>query len=209
MKSSLSGITLALMAALLCLVALMPTALAADTQTIEPKAQVTLEGTLPATAEDFKIRITASDPANPMPGGQTGGTYDLTITGADSGIFPAMSFDSLGIYKYTIAEVPGTNPDCTYDNRTYHLTVSIVNSDTGDGYTSSVALREEGMEEKTNIALFHNIYKTVVTPPGTITPTGVNDLWMYEVGGAAFLLAAAAVIVHFLRQKRNGSHGVG
>lgn len=210
MKSSLSRITLALMALLLCLATLMPAALA-EPLSIQINAQITLEGTQPATAEAYVIRMTADDPSNPMPNGQKGGSYDLIITGAGSAVFPAMTFDSLGIYKYTIAEIPGTNPDCTYDTRTYQLTVSVVNSEK-EGFDIEVALRENGKTEKTDAALFHNVYKTILptpaptTPPGKITATGVNDMWMYYVGGAAVLLVAAAVIVHFLRRKEDGSH---
>ena len=210
MKSSLSRITLALMALLLCLIALMPEALA-EPLSIQLGAQVTLEGTLPDPAEAYVIRMTADDPENPMPNGQKGGSYDLTITGADSALFPAMTFDSLGIYKYTLAEIAGTNEDCTYDARTYQLTVSVVNSEKG-GYDIEVALRENGKTEKTNTVLFHNVYKTIVptpaptTEPGKITATGVNDLWMYYAGGALLLLAVSGVIIHFLRRKEDCTH---
>lgn len=207
MKSSLSRITLALMALLLGLAVLCSSALA-EPLSIQLGAQVTLEGTLPDPAEAYIIRMTADDPENPMPNGQKGGSYDLTVTGADSALFPAMTFDSLGIYKYTLAEIAGANADCTYDARSYQLTVSVVNSEKG-GYDIEVALRENGKTEKTDTALFHNVYKTVAptpaptTRPGKITSTGVNDLWMYYAGGALLLLAASGVIVHLLRRKED------
>ena len=210
MKSSLSRITLALMALLLGLAVLCSAALA-EPLSIQISAQITLEGTLPEPAEASIIRLTAEDAENPMPNGQKGGSYDLTVTGADSALFPAMTFDSLGIYKYTLSEIAGANEDCTYDARTYQLTVSVVNSEKG-GYDIEVALRENGKTEKTDAALFHNVYKTIVptpaptTEPGKITETGVNDLWMYYAGGALLLLAAAGVIVHFLRRKEDCTH---
>ena len=81
-----------------------------------------------------------------------------------------------------------------------------------EGFDIEVALRENGKTEKTDTALFHNVYKTILptpaptTPPGKITATGVNDMWMYYVGGAAVLLVAASVSIHFLRRKEDGSH---
>lgn len=211
MKTSLSRITLALMTLLLCAAVLVPTGLAEETLSIAIDAQITLEGTLPAEAERFVVRMTADDDGNPMPGGGKGGSRDLTIDGAGRAAFPAMSFDRVGVYKYTIAEIPGANPDCTYDARTYQLTISVVNGEKG-GLDIEAALRENGKTEKTGAALFHNVYKTIAptpaptTPPGEITATGVNDRWMYYAGGAAVLLVAAAAIACALRRRENGSH---
>ena len=128
------------MALVLCTAALALPALAeADGLSVRLDAGITLEGTLPDPAEIYTIRLTADDPASPMPGGQTGGSYDLEITGAGTASFSAIAYDRLGIYTYSLAQVPGTNPDCTYDARTYSLTVSVVNAESG-GLAVEVAL---------------------------------------------------------------------
>lgn len=204
MKSSFLKIARTLMALVLCTAALALPALAeADGLSVRLDAGITLEGTLPDPAEIYTIRLTADDSASPMPGGQTGGSYDLEITGAGTASFPAIAYDRLGIYTYTLAQVPGTNPDCTYDARTYSLTVSVVNAESG-GLAVEVALREDGKVEKTAMAAFHNAYKVIVptpaptTEPGAITPTGVSDHWMYYLSGSAALLVAAAFLVRSL-----------
>lgn len=203
MKSRLFRITLAL---LFVLILVRPAALMAEEMPVQIQAQITLEGTLPAQAETYTIRMTADAADNPMPNGQKGGRYDLTITGAGSAVFPAMRFDRLGVYSYTLAETAGANSDCRYDARTYRLTVSVVNGEKG-GYEIEVAMRESGKKEKTQTALFHNVYPTVeatpkpTTPPGKITATGVSDWGMLYAGGGAVLLAAALAIVRALRRR--------
>lgn len=206
MKSSLSKRMLALAALLVCLMMLTGAAMA-DGLNVTINARITLEGTLPEKPETFTLRMKANDSANPMPGGSTGGSYDLTITSADRASFPAMVFERVGIYTYTITQQAGTNVDCSYDGKQYNLTVTVKNAD-NDGMDAVVALRQAGEEHKEDTAAFHNVYKTIVkptTPPGTITATGVNDMWMYCLGGAVLLLAAATVIIHFLRRQGDGT----
>lgn len=207
MKSSLSKCMLALAALIVCLTALLPAAMA-EGLSVTINAQITLEGTLPATPETFTLRMKANDSGNPMPGGKTGGSYDLPITSASRATFPAMTYEKVGIYSYTITQLPGTNVDCSYDGKQYNLTVTVFNSENG-GLETAVALRQAGVQDrKEDTALFHNVYKTIVkptTPPGTITATGVNDMWMYYLGGAVLLLIAASVIIHFLRRQGDGT----
>lgn len=212
MKSSLSKCALALMAVILCLAAMTPAALAeADDLTVQIGAQITLEGTLPDTPEQYQLRMTPAAQTNPMPGGQLGGAYVMTMTGAGSAAFPDMTFDRVGVYTYTIEQLPGSYPDCRYDARSYQLTVSVVNGADG-GLDVEVALREDGKPEKTNTALFHNVYKTIVptpaptTEPGEITQTGVSDMWMYYMAGAAALLVCAGALARRLLRREDGGH---
>lgn len=214
MKSSFSKILLTLAALILCLAAMMSPALAAaNGLTVQLDAEITLEGTLPDPAETYTIRLTADDSANPMPGGQTGGSYDLEITGAGAASFPEIAYDKLGIYTYTIAQVAGSNADCTYDARTYSLTVSVINAGQGGGLAVEVALREDGAVEKTDKAVFHNAYKVIVptaaptTEPGDITPTGVSDRWLYYMGGGALLLVAAGFFARSLLRRDEDGNG--
>ena len=209
MKPSLSKLTRILAALLIAMAALVPAALAAETPVVSIGARVTLEGTLPETTETFKLRMTADDAENPMPGGQSGGRYDLSVTGAGDAAFPDITFERAGVYTYTIAQLAGSDQDCAYDGRVYNLTVSIVNSEKG-GLEAVVSMRQAGTaDKKESAALFHNVYKTIVkptTPPGTITETGVSDRGIYYAGGAALLLAAAFVIGYLLRRQESG-HG--
>ncbi|MGN1019704.1 MAG: Spy0128 family protein [Aristaeellaceae bacterium] len=205
MKPRFTRILTALICALLCLSA-WSCALAADDLSVSLDVQITQEGTLPDPAEIMIVRITAGGSKYPMPDGQVGGTYDLEVAGGSTATFPAMTFTKLGIYTYTIEQLPGSDPDCAYDTRVYQLTVSIINAK-GGGFDMEVALREQGKDEKLGAVLFHNVYKTIVpTPaptkkPGDITATGVNDLWPYYFGGCALLLVIAGMAFRALRRK--------
>lgn len=212
MKSGLSKFALVLMNLILCLMTVMPAAFAeAGALTVQINAQVTLEGTQPDTPESMVIRLKAEDADNPMPDGQVGGIYDLTITGAGAEAFPPMSFDALGVYKYTIEQLPGSYAGCEYDDRTYQLTVSVVNSEDG-GYGIEVAIRETGKTEKIDTVLFHNVYATVMPTPapttqtGEITQTGVNDMWMYYAIGAGALIIVSIMIALRMRREEDGEH---
>lgn len=205
MKTSLSRITLAIMALLLCLANLAPAAMAQELPlSVQIDAEITAEGTLPEPADNCVLRMTADDAANPMPNGQKGGSYDLTVANAGKATFPAMTFDKLGVYTYTIQQIAGSYADCKYDARVYVLTVSVVNGENG-GYEVSVSMRESDKTEKTGAAVFHNVYKTVVTPPGKVTETGVSDMWPWYIGGSAALLIVAFFIVRALRRREDGS----
>ncbi len=207
MKMNRSGIMLVLVALILGLSILAPVALAEGDPAIQIGAQITLEGALPKSPETFIIRMTANDSANPMPDGALGGSFDLSITGAGSAAFPIITYDRVGIYKYTVRQIAGANPGCkSYDARIYDLTISVINDDRG-GIDAAVALRERGKEEKCDLAMFHNVYKTKVTPPGEITPTGVSDRWPLYLGGAAALIIAAIVIARVLRRREDGGYG--
>lgn len=205
MKTSLSKITFVLMALLLCLTMVMPAAFAEEDLTVQIGAEVTAEGTLPTKAETYVLCMTASDANNPMPNDQKGGSYELKVTNVGKASFPAIKFDHLGIYEYTIVEKAGETADCKYDTRTYNLTVYVVNDENG-GMATEVMLQESGKTEKTNTALFHNVYKKVPTESGEITKTGVNDMWPYYLGGCVLLLLIAVITIRSLHRREDGSH---
>lgn len=218
MKSNFHKGALVLMALLLCLAA-APSGLAEEEGlSLRLDAEILLTGTVPAAAETYTVRMTADNGRNPMPGGQAGGSYDLHITGAGIESFPAMTFDALGIYTYTIEQLPGSNALCHYDARVYQLTVSVVNAESS-GLAMEVALRAEGLETKMERVVFENAYQAAPaptpapttrpaapaedpTPPsGGITPTGVEDMWMLYLGGSLLLLVAAGFVIRALRRE--------
>lgn len=115
----------------LCLLMLAAGALAAQAPAVVSLEVVTtLSGKLPRDPETFVVRLTAGDASTPMPGGQTGGTYDIGIAGVNKtgnvGHFPGITFDHVGVYTYTLAQIPGSDRNCTYDSRSYTLTVNVL-----------------------------------------------------------------------------------
>lgn len=152
--------------ALMCLTStLMP--VLADTASTALPVTVKLSGSIPSSKEDFKIVLTAKDSANPMPTGSAEGKYTLTITGKEStntGTFPAITFDRVGIYDYTVAQTKGTNKKCTYDTQVYYVRIYITNSEDMKSLESSVVIYKENPDqedkkaEKTDGLVFANKY---------------------------------------------------
>lgn len=197
MKNCLRNVMLLVLA--LCLLACP--VLAEETEIVFPaaalQAEVTLEGTLPDDADDFVIRLTPADEACPMPAGGN----EITITGEGKGAFGQIVYDKVGIYKYTIQQVPGDYEGMeSFDNAVYNVTVycTNVNPDDPDGRLElTVTMYRNNDTEKCDVAVFHNVYKTVVPPtePGTVTPTGVQDHWMYYLGFCAVMLVVSGVLL--------------
>ena len=131
---------------------------------------VTLSGTLPEKAEDFKIKLSADDASYPMPEGSEDGSCTMTITGAATKNLPTITYDRVGVYTYTIAQVAGSNKKCTYDDTVYTLTVYITNAEDGSGLESTAVLYPDSEGDKQPAAAFKNVYETVKPTP-TPTPT--------------------------------------
>ena len=127
MKKNFRSAIMTLIALVMCFVMTVP-AMAeeagSDLKVDDLAATITLEGTLPAKAEDFTVRLTAQDASNPMPEGSVDGVYDMTITGAATEIFPEMAFEELGVYTYTVEQLEGSNKKMkSYDDRMFVVSV--------------------------------------------------------------------------------------
>ena len=135
------------------------TALADDPLTVSIPVSVSIEGTPPVTPETYTIRMTA-DGDYPMPGGATGGSFDLKITGPGTGTFPAITFDHVGIFTYTIRQSAGSDTTAQYDSTVYTLKVTVYWK---DGVLElSCALRKQGEETKLDSCPFKVIYPELV-----------------------------------------------
>lgn len=153
----------------LCLTMVAPVALA-EQPTVTVGVTVKLEGTLPDPAEVFTVQLKAENAANPMPEGAESGLYEAQITGAGSAKLPGITFARVGVYDYTIRQLPGEVEDCAYDDSVYHLTVYVVNAENGGGLEATAVLYQNNEADKCSSATFTNVYVTV-TPEPTATPT--------------------------------------
>lgn len=140
----------------------------ASTETVlnvKVPVQVTIEG--PGQNDTVTIKVEAESTGAPLPEGSSDGVYEKTVKGA--GKFDlSLDFSELGVYTYTITQLPGNDPYAvSYDKTTYKLTVYILNED--DVVTSTVVL-EDDKGNKVDVALFHNVYKKPYIPPTTYDP---------------------------------------
>lgn len=170
--------------------------------TVDQEVVITLSGSLPSPRETFTVVMEALDDKNPMPGGQVGGTYEIEIKGEEkkgnSGWFPTITFDHVGVYKYRIWQEPGKHPRGTYDDTVYTMTVQITNSSDYTTFVATVTFRDDEGGPKPDNNLFHNSYKA---PKGTVTPTGVADDWPYYLAASAALMVISVFLMTKLRRR--------
>ncbi len=153
------------LAVLAMIVTLLPAgAMADEPLTASVNVSITAKGTAPATPETFTIRMTA-DGEYPMPGGAAGGTADLQITGPKSGTFPAITFDNVGIYTYTIKMIAGTKKDVKYDSTVFSLKITVHRED--GKLVVTCAVRKQGKMEKLDKCTFEVTYPTPTGGGGT------------------------------------------
>ena len=198
-KKILAAVMLAIMLSL----ALCGAALAAqEPATADQEVIITLSGTLPTHKETFTVVMQALDDSNPMPGGQTGGTYSIEILGEEktgnSGWFPTMTFDHVGKYKYLIWQEPGTHSRGTYDDTVYTMTVQVTNSSDYTKLYATVTFRDDEGGPKPDNNLFHNEY---TVKNGSATPTGVADDWPYYFAASGVLMLLSLFLMTKLRRR--------
>ena len=193
------------MMAVACMMAAVP-AFAADGPEVAIPVKVSLSGTLPSPAENYTIELKADNDAYPMPGEDD--TYTMTITGADTKNLPSISYDKVGVYKYTIRQIAGNNKDCTYDESVYSLTVYVTFAEDGSTLEATAVLYKGSQSDKLSAAEFKNVYKTV-TPTPTTTPAKSADTGdksspiLYVVLAAVCVgLIVTQVLIHKNRNKK-------
>lgn len=169
---------------------------------VAQEVEITLSGSLPSPRETFTVVMEALKDSNPMPGGQTGGTYSIEILGekkkGNEGTFPTITFDQVGKYQYLIWQEPGKHPRGTYDDTVYTMTVTVLNKPNFSGFDVTVTFRDDKGGPKPDTDLFHNSY---AAEPGTITPTGVEDDWPYYLAASAVLMAMSLFLMTKLRRR--------
>lgn len=184
-----------LAAALLCAAAC---ALAQTPATFALSVVITQEGRSPSPI-DYTVRLAAQDGA-PMPAGQTGGTYDVTLNGPGEVHFPAITYDHVGTYTYTVSQLKGDDKHCEYDPSVYTLTVYVLNKADFSGFDITAVFTDSEGGPKPDNNLFGNIY-TPDPENGSITPTGVADHWPKYLAGSAVLFAVSGVLATRLRRR--------
>ena len=157
---------------------------------------ITQEGRSPSPI-DYTVRLAAQDGA-PMPAGQTGGTYDVTLNGPGEVHFPAITYDHVG--TYTVSQLKGDDKHCEYDPSVYTLTVYVLNKADFSGFDITAVFTDSEGGPKPDNNLFGNIY-TPDLENGSITPTGVADHWPKYLAGSAVLFAVSGVLATRLRRR--------
>lgn len=159
------------------------------------KATVKLENP-PSTPEIYQIVLTPDKEGTPMPAGAKDGAYILTVKGAGTAEFSAITYPKLDVYHYTIKQRPGANKRATYDKTVYHLTVYVTNAKDG-GVEVTPVLTREGKDEKPDSIVFKNTYP--VNRPDTPKTNDESNFPMYLGLSAASI---AVLVLLFLTRRR-------
>ena len=150
---------------------IFPAYAAESTCEVRLEVEKKLTGDRPSKIEHFSFLLDGKDNA-PMPEEDT-----ITISGAGTGWFPAITYTEPNDYHYTLREIPGKNKRYTYDNTVYEVTVQVTTDDLGN-LSASVYLWETGSADKPAAAEFVNHYDA----PDLETPKTGDDthltLWL-------------------------------
>lgn len=203
---------------LLLVVCAMP-ALAAASVSVSLPVTVRVSGKVPAAAEYVSIVLEAADAANPMPEGSADGKYKLRMRAGSESAFPEIVYTKPGTYRYTVRQNRGNVAGCTYDASLFVVDVCIAPGD--DGLYPVIVVQENEGTTKLGGITFRNTYRDATptpnpgepeppTPPssGELPPTGVEDYWMFYLGGAAAFLLLAGLMVRILLRPDERREGV-
>lgn len=160
MKRALQTIGCAVLALLLSVTFGTVSVKAAETLDVEIPFSVVLEGAVPEEAETHSAHLQAKEETSPMPEGAIEGIYTLEVTGDGEFHFPAITYNRVGIYQYTLWMSAGENPFAIYDETVFDVTVYITNAEDGSGLTSTVIAYPQVEDAEKSPIEFCIFYKT-------------------------------------------------
>ena len=126
-------------------------------------------GSMPEDPEQYTVELTPVDPTFPMPADSEAGVYRMQITAGTSGniVIPC---DRVGVFTYTVRQIPGGNKRCIYDESVYQLAVFVTYGENGAVEANAVATLQ-GASEKIDIE-FANYYSV----PDGVTISAIKTL---------------------------------
>ncbi|MCL2680624.1 MAG: hypothetical protein FWF11_04025 [Coriobacteriia bacterium] len=117
---------------------------------------------------EFDYIFTAKNPANPMPAGAVGDTYNFSLQKSMvSGIGP-ITFTESGFYHYELRCNITSRPGYVYSEHIYDITVVIRTTETEPGVfalTAEIRILQRATEAKVDTALFDKSYSFQATDP--------------------------------------------
>ena len=95
---------------------------------VDPTVRKTVSGN-PDHMSTFTFKLAAQDASNPMPDGSINGVKTITITGSGTSEFGTWSYESEGVYYYTVYEADTGERGYTYDAAVYTITDTVREDD--------------------------------------------------------------------------------
>ena len=94
----------------------------------ELPVRITVSGDAPAVPETFTLTLRAASDNAPLPAGGRDGVYTCTISGGGT-VTLSIPADREGKHLYTLRQEPGRLSRGAYDDRTYHIAVTVAADD--------------------------------------------------------------------------------
>lgn len=197
----------------LMLLVLLSTSVTAFAASYHTTAQITVKNNISGkdnATEVFEYVLESADGA-PMPENNV-----IQITGAGEASF-SISYDKVGVYRYTVKQKAGSAANWTYDETVYNVDVYALRNEETDTLEPLVIVYA-GDGTKADGLVFNNVYKAAPAPkpspsakpsakpskPATVTPsktptspkTGdTENMMLYVALMAAAATGIAAVVV--------------
>ncbi len=146
------GIWLSLLAVLLA--GLPVQTRAADTGEILIPVSVLSEGYQPDPDAIYTVELAAQTEGAPMPEGSAGDRCRLEMKNGSTVL--KFRCEMLGVFDYTVRQIPGSAPECTYDDEVFRLRLFVTKTETGDMAVSAVVYGQD--ESKAANILFRNYW---------------------------------------------------
>ena len=110
-------------------------------------------GSTPEDPEEFTVELTPAEANFPMPVGTADGVYLLkgTVENPETIYIPC---NRVGMFTYTLRQIPGEDQQCVYDETEYELVVYVTYAK-GGGVEVSVVAYKDGAQEKTDVEFFN------------------------------------------------------
>lgn len=144
-------------------------ACAAEGQEISIPVSVLTEGSEADLKAVYTVEMAGKTSDAPMPEGSVGGIYQLDLKAGASGTL-RIPCNRLGIYDYTIRQIPGGDENCDYDMRSFLLRLFVTVDADGNYTASAVIYGQEGHKEAA--ILFRNRW----ADPAYVTLSAIKTL---------------------------------
>jgi pilin isopeptide linkage protein len=113
-----------MMTALLAAVWLPVASKAETNRNIEISVSVRAEGSEPDWDAVYTLELISQRENCPMPEGSREGIYRMAVKGGSTGAV-RLNCETPGEYDYSLRQIPGKNRNCVYDERIFHLRITV------------------------------------------------------------------------------------
>lgn len=149
----------------------------------ELPVRITVSGDAPAVPETFTLTLRAASDNAPLPAGGRDGLYTCTVSGGGT-VTLSIPAGREGKHLYTLRQEPGQLSRGRYDDRTYHIAVTVA----ADGRCTAAVYGDPALEgDKYDAIVFANRYRSRPAPEEPLRPSPKTG------DGAVALYAALAL----------------